>query len=320
MGFSYYPENVLVFARLTFSMSTINLAHQFLGVVTYRTYIGGAPSPASFPEVPWLPLLRAETVPGNNRKRENKTPMSEAHQEGQPSLRPQDVPELSLAIPLYNEQDNVENVVTNLVAALEAAHVDYELVLVNNGSEDRTGEIIERLARENHRLVPVHIPVNQGYGWGIITGLKHCRGRYLGYAWGDNQVRAEDVVKIFDRLRQGDVDMVKALRIERHDGLQRLIITRVYNTVFPFFFPVYSKDVNGCPKIFTREAYEAIAPKSRDWFLDAEIMIKAHKLGLRVAEIPVIFYPRSSGKSKVRWKTVLEFALNMIRYRLGGGL
>lgn len=227
-------------------------------------------------------------------------------------------PELSLAIPLYNEEENVESVVAELVRALEDQGIDYELVLVNNGSQDATGEIIERLARENPRLVPVHIPVNQGYGWGIITGLRHCRGRYLGYAWGDNQVRAEDVVRIFLRLREGGVDLVKSRRVERHDGLQRLIITKVYNTVFPLFFPVHSADVNGCPKIFTRAAYEAIRPQSKDWFLDAEIMIKAHRLGLRVEEIPVIFYPRASGKSKVRWKTVVEFALNMFRYRLRG--
>ncbi len=230
------------------------------------------------------------------------------------------IPELSLAIPLYNEEENVRSVVQALVRAFEAAQVDYELILVDNGSQDATGEIIEELARENPRLVPVHIPVNEGYGWGIITGLRHCRGRYLGYAWGDNQVRAEDVVRIFQRLRQGDVDMAKSLRVQRHDGWQRLIITRVYNTIFPLFFPVHSADVNGCPKMFTRAAYEAIQPQSKDWFLDAEIMIKAHRLGLRIAEVPVIFYPRTSGKSKVRWKTVWEFIRNMIRYRLRGGI
>ena len=177
------------------------------------------------------------------------------------------VPELSLAIPLYNEEENVRSVVAALVRAFDEAHIDYELVLVDNGSRDATGEIIEELARENARLRPVHIPVNEGYGWGIITGLTHCRGRYLGYAWGDNQVRAEDVVRIFRRLQQGDVDMAKSLRVQRHDGWQRLIITRVYNTIFPLFFPVHSADVNGCPKIFTREAYEAINPQSKDWFL-----------------------------------------------------
>ncbi len=229
-------------------------------------------------------------------------------------------PELSLAIPLYNEENNVRLVVSELVRALEEAGVDYELVLVDNGSTDTTGKIVDELARKNSRLTPVHVPVNQGYGWGIISGLRQCRGRYLGYAWGDNQVRAEDVVRIFQHLKSGDVDMAKSKRVQRYDGLQRLIITRIYNTVFPFFFPVHSEDVNGCPKIFTREAYEAIQPQSKDWFLDPEIMIKAHRLGLRIVEVPVIFYPRPSGKSKVRWQTVLEFIRNMIRYRLQGEL
>jgi len=229
-------------------------------------------------------------------------------------------PEFSLAIPLYNEAGNVEQVVSDLVAAMESVGVDYELVLVNNGSRDATGEIIERLARDNPRLVTVHIPVNQGYGWGIVVGLQHCRGRYLGYAWGDNQVRAEDVVRVFQRLRQGDVDLAKSYRVERHDGLQRLIITRVYNVVFPLVFPVDSLDVNGCPKLFTREAYDAIRPQSKDWFLDPEIMIKARRLDLRVAEVPVVFHRRASGRSKVRWGTVVEFLRNMVRYRLRGGL
>jgi len=229
-------------------------------------------------------------------------------------------PEFSLAIPLYNEERNAETVVGQLVQTLSEAGVDYELVLVDNGSNDRTGEIITALAAQNPRLRPVRVPVNRGYGFGILSGLAACRGRYLGYSWGDNQVHAQDVLAVYRALRQTGSDMAKATRIVREDGWQRAIITHVYNFIFPIIFPVDVKDINGCPKIFTRQAYEALTLISKDWFLDPEIMIKAHRQKLHVVEVPVTFHEREQGKSNVKWATIVEFLKNMARYRLFGRL
>ncbi|HHL38943.1 MAG TPA: glycosyltransferase family 2 protein [Deltaproteobacteria bacterium] len=227
-------------------------------------------------------------------------------------------PELSIAVPLYNEEENIERVIGELTERLDKEGVDYELVLVNNGSRDATPSLIERMASENERIRPVHLRENQGYGGGILAGLRLCRGRWVGYMWGDDQVVADDVLRVFRELRDGRLDLCKARRVERHDGLQRRLITKTYNAVFPLFFKVSTTDVNGCPKLMRREVFEALRIRSTDWFIDAEIMIKAERRGLAVGEVPVVFHERKKGSSSVNYRTVLEFIANMFRHRFNG--
>lgn len=224
-----------------------------------------------------------------------------------------------MAIPFYNEEVNAEPTVRNLILALEAHGVDFELTLVNNGSEDRTGGILEELIASDARLRVVHVPKNEGYGWGILSGLERCRGRYVGYTWADEQVRSTDLVRIFTQLKAEGADLAKACREVRHDGLVRRVVTTIYNHCFSLFFPVQSRDINGCPKLFRREALVALGLQSKDWFLDAEIMIKAHRQGLRIVEVPVLLYPRRGGRSNVGLLTILEFVCNILWYRIHGG-
>src|SRR5262245_1902579 len=231
---------------------------------------------------------------------------------------PQGRPELSLTLPLYNEAGNVERVVRSLVKVLDKKGVDFELVLVNNGSSDGTGDVLASLQAEDRRLKLVSLPTNAGYGGGILAGLSRCTGRYVGYAWGDDQIEADDVFRVFDLLRSDGLDLCKTNRTDREDGLERRIVSRIYNDLFGLLFSVRSSDVNGCPKIFRTEALAAIQPTSRDWFLDAEIMIKAHRRGLSAAEVPVTYRRRRWGRSHVRVSTLLEFLWNMLRYRLTG--
>jgi len=227
-------------------------------------------------------------------------------------------PSLALAIPLYDEEGNVERVGRDLLAAFRQAGVPFSLVLVDNGSRDGTRSLVQRLAREEPEVQGVYLDKNAGYGGGILAGMAEADAEIVGYMWGDAQVAAEDVLRVYRRLVVDGVDLAKARRVRRTDGWQRMIVTRVYNTATLWLFHVTSSDTNGCPKLFRRDAWARLAPTSTDWFLDPELMIGAAKLGLKKAEVDVVARPRVAGKSKVGTGTVLEFLVNLTREKLRG--
>ena len=98
-----------------------------------------------------------------------------------------------------------------------------------------------------------------------------------------------------------------------------MLITRCYNTLMLLLFPnLHSSDLNGCPKLFKRDVFQSLGICSTDWFLDPEIMVRATRAGIKVAEVPVVFRTRVHGHSKVRAATIVEFIRNIIRFRLYG--
>lgn len=224
------------------------------------------------------------------------------------------VPELSLVIPLYNEEANLPTVPAAVSAALAEAGLDYELVLVNNGSRDRTGEMLDDMARRDPRIRIVTVPVNEGYGWGVSCGLAVCRGKAVGYMGGDGQIRPQDVVAVYCLLRDRHLHLAKVRRVSRCDGWQRRVVTTICNVIFPLLFPVNTDDINGTPKIMRADVYRALRPRSRDWFIDAELMIKLGARGGTYGEIDVAFLPRAGGVSNVRPSSLLEFVRNIVRF------
>ena len=224
---------------------------------------------------------------------------------------------LSIAIPFYNEEPNVVSVIKDIVTVLESKGILFEILAVDNGSSDATGNLIASMHEQDKRIVPVRVPVNKGYGFGILAGLGKAKGGVLGYTWGDGQVSAADLLRIFEALLEKDAHIGKAHRTERHDGLFRLIQTRCYSVVFTILFGCRVPDPNGCPKLFARSAYERIAPASHDWLLDPEIMIKARRLGLDVVNVPVVFQKRKHAGSKVRIFTAIGFIWGLVKIRLG---
>lgn len=227
-------------------------------------------------------------------------------------------PELSIIVPLYNEEANLPRVPVEIAAALEADGIDYELVLVENGSADGTGRVLDEMSRANPRIQVVRVSRNEGYGWGVIHGLGAARGEFSGFMGGDGQIRAEDVVRVYRLLRQEGCDLAKVRRVERHDGFKRRVVTTLCNLLFPLLFPVRTRDINGTPKIGRTEMLRSLRLRSKDWFIDAEVMIKLGRRRARIAEVPVEFLARGRGASNVRWTSIVEFLVNILRALFSG--
>ncbi|MEW6698680.1 MAG: glycosyltransferase family 2 protein [Bacillota bacterium] len=227
-------------------------------------------------------------------------------------------PKLSLVIPMYNEEANAERVAGELQAELEREKIRHELVLVDNGSSDNTGFILAQLAQESPFIKVVRVPQNQGYGWGIINGLRWASGDYLGFMGGDGQIDPRDVTRVFREILTGEYQLGKVNRCQRQDGLTRKLVSHIFNKLFVYTFKVNVGDINGSPKIMSRRCYEELNLSSKDWFLDAEVMLKANYLKVTVAEVPVVFRRREAGNSSVRVGTVWEFLRNMAAYRKRG--
>jgi len=235
------------------------------------------------------------------------------------SLDPQKRPDLSLVLPCYNEEIAITKTAPDLVNSFLKEKIDLQLILVNNGSIDRTEEIIDQFIASGLPVEKVNIAINEGYGNGILEGLNRCRGRYVGFLCADGQVAAQDVVKVY-RLAQGNHHrcLTKVRRRFRPDGLIRKVVSICFNGLISMvFLGLHSLDVNGNPKIFPHELLPLLSLNSKNWFLDSEIMIKAKILKIPVIEINVLGRYRQGGNSHVRVETCFEFFKEIYQYRLG---
>ncbi|HEX6135369.1 MAG TPA: glycosyltransferase family 2 protein, partial [Longimicrobiales bacterium] len=228
-------------------------------------------------------------------------------------------PDLSLIVPCYNEEESCGITIRRLLSAFEGAGHTLEVIAVDNGSHDRTGEILAGLAAEHPLVRPHRVDVNQGYGFGVISGIPHATGRWAGIIPADGQVDAEDVVRLYESAAETRGNVVaKVRRRFRMDGPRRKLVSIAYNLLIRILWPsLDSLDVNGSPKIMPRQALAAMRLESRGWFLDPELMLKAHAMGLRVLELNVFARMRGNGVSHVRASTCWEFLRSILVFRFG---
>jgi len=207
--------------------------------------------------------------------------------------------EFSLVIPFYNEEKNVENVCSEIVEVFSKHNLNYELIAVNNGSRDRTKELLEQLSGRYSVIKIVTVQVNQGYGYGVLQGLKIAQGNYVGYSVGDGQISAEDVFKVYKEAVTNNLDYCQGKRMGRKDSFLRTLNTKFFHFIFHILYKSNITDNGSNPKILKKIWYEKLKLVSKDWFLDSEIILKTSDLKGTMKEIPVTFIKRKEGKSKV---------------------
>jgi glycosyltransferase involved in cell wall biosynthesis len=232
-----------------------------------------------------------------------------------------EAPDLSVVILCYASGESAREFVARTIAALDESGVEnYELVLVGNyvdGSNDITPRVVAEIAAGNPRIRYSALPKCGMMGWDMRTGLQMARGNYIAVIDGDGQMPVQDVPRVYRGIVDGDYDLVKTYRTRRGDNAWRKIISHIYNLLFYILFPgLDAGDINSKPKILRRAAYERMELRSDDWFIDAEIMIQARRLGLRICEIPTVFLGLTGRRSFVRFGTLFEFIGNLLVYRI----
>jgi glycosyltransferase involved in cell wall biosynthesis len=227
--------------------------------------------------------------------------------------------ELSVVVLCYHSGKTILPFYSKLEELLEKLSIEYEIVMVANDfdeNKDETIDIVRDLANNHQRVIPI-TKIKEGMmGWDMLQGMNACNGKYICVIDGDGQFPIESVAEVYKTIKSTNYNIVKTYREKRKDGFYRSLLSKTYNLIFSFLYPgLHSKDVNSKPKILTREVYSQLNLQSTDWFIDAEMMIKARKLKLKIAEIPIVFLANESRKSFVRFGAITEFFWNLIRYK-----
>lgn len=230
------------------------------------------------------------------------------------SIAPAKVARLSYFFPAHNEEANIEALVAEALETLPTLAETFEIIAVNDGSRDRTGEIADRLAAEHPDVVRVvhHMP-NRGYGGALRSGFEASRYELLCFTDGDRQFKVADLGRLTARMAQADrPDVVVGFRIKRADPFIRIAYARTYKLANRIFFGLRVRDVDCAAKLFRREALTAIRVESGGAFFSAELLIKISRAGSSVAEVGVPHYARTAGsqtgaKVSVIWRAVKDF-------------
>lgn len=203
---------------------------------------------------------------------------------------------LSVFFPAYYDEGNIEKVVTKAVQVLNELKLkDYEIIIIEDGSPDRTGEVADEIARIYPKLRVIHHEKNMGYGATLKDGFMNAKFDYVFYTDGDNQFDLDELKKFVALI--SFCDHVVGYRKKKQYSLYRKITSFIYNYLLRLIFKIDYVDIDCAFKLFKRELFDKIKIDSLDAFIDAEIMIKSDLLGYTVTEVGVKHLPRLDGIS-----------------------
>ncbi len=215
-------------------------------------------------------------------------------------------PSLSLFLPAWNEEEYVERAVSRAVKVLDRLTDDWEIIVVNDASTDRTKELAEGLHREDERVRVVSHEVNQKLGGAMKTGFASSTKDVVIYSDMDLPFDLDELERALHLLEYLEADMICAFRFDRtSEGSKRIVYSFVYNALISVLFGVNVKDINFSFKVVHRRVLESLELKAQGSFVDAELVVKAIKRGFKVFQMGVDYFPRTRGVSTLASPSVI---------------
>ncbi len=205
---------------------------------------------------------------------------------------------LSVFFPAYNDAPSLPPLLRKTFAVLEKHVADYEVVVVNDGSRDKTAEVLEQLVHEHAPFLRVVThPKNRGYGGALRSGFAASHKEFVFYTDGDGQYDVGELPRLLD-LVGPDTGLVNGYKLDRHDPAHRIWIGNVYNFCARLLFRIRIRDIDCDYRLIRRELLEKIHLTSTSGTICVELVRKLELSGCHVAEVGVHHYAREHGKSQ----------------------
>jgi len=203
-------------------------------------------------------------------------------------------PEISLFFPAFNEEKNILTAVRKAGDVLKAITSRYEIIIVDDGSRDRTGQIADSLAADDPHVSVVHHQSNQGYGAALWSGIQAAKYDWVFFSDADLQFNLEEISKLLQYIQEYKV--VIGYRSPRKDSFLRIMNGKGWNFLVRLFFGLKVRDVDCAFKLFDRRLLARLPLQTRGATMSAELMICLMRLGVKWKEVPVTHLPRLAGR------------------------
>ncbi len=223
---------------------------------------------------------------------------------------------ISFFCPAYNDQDNLPKLIPKVHSFLSKISHVFEIIIVHDGSPDRTGQVADKLADEFSQVRVIHHEKNMGYGATLRDGFLAGKYDYVMYTDGDNQYDVNEFEPYVHLLKTHDI--LSGYAPIKVVTFRRKFQSWAYNTIIKLLFFVNIKDIDCAMKVYSRRFLDEITIQSTSAFIDAEMLIKAKRGKFKIAQFPVTQYPRLSGpEGGVRRDVILDTIKEKIKFRLG---
>ncbi|MFH1123584.1 MAG: glycosyltransferase family 2 protein [Pseudomonadota bacterium] len=204
---------------------------------------------------------------------------------------------ISAFFPAFNDGATISSMVISAMITLPKVAQDYEVIVVNDGSSDYTGEMLEELGRLYPQVRIITHPHNKGYGAALRTGFAAARKEWLFYTDGDAQYDPREIVKLVEAVTP-NTDVVNGYKISRSDPLHRVIIGRLYHHLVRILFGFKLRDIDCDYRLIRRKIFDRVRLRSTSGTICLEMVKRIQDAGYRFEEIPVHHYHRAYGKSQ----------------------
>jgi glycosyltransferase involved in cell wall biosynthesis len=206
-------------------------------------------------------------------------------------------PSISAFFPAYNDGGTIASMVISAILVLETLTDDYEIIVVDDGSADYTGQILDRLAADYERVRVIHHPENRGFGGALRTGFASATKELIFYTDGDAQYNVWDLRRLYPLLIDG-IDLVQGYKLNRGDSWLRKIVGQVYHRIVRLMFGLKVRDVDCDFRLMRRRVFEYVELAHDSGAICIELVKKIQDHGLAIVETGVSHYPRVYGRSQ----------------------